>query len=164
MNPPLRVELDSNAFDEFLLDDRREDDVLIARVNSYVRAAKLVLLTTHVQEDELAATPNAVRRETLLRVFRKLDQQRIATSAMSWDHSKWGEAKWGSGGGQIRVEHIQKGHPRQSKDALIGTSASADADVLVTNEKRTLPNRIAARGTMLKVWTFEKFVTEVAKL
>jgi hypothetical protein len=70
---PLRVMLDSNAFDALALDDH-----VRAVVDSAVEAGTLDLVVTHVQMDELDATPDpkraALRRLTVSATYTSASQ------------------------------------------------------------------------------------------
>jgi hypothetical protein len=145
----LRLVLDSNIFD--LLD---ED--LVELLNRATNDRKLTLITTHVQPDQLEATPDLRKNQFLSEVFRRLIMTRLPTSGAAWDASKWDQAKWGDGTGDLKFDAVQGGNPVHAPDALIAITAASDADVLVTEDKK-LTARVAAAGSKLQVWSFARF-------
>lgn len=157
MTNPLRVVLDSNVFDCFLRADGSVNDELIDLTNNCIEQARMVVYTTHVQDDELAQTPDCNKRAKLFEIRARLSLTEISTSGAIWNVSRWGMSTWGNGKGPIKLEHIQKGNPKHSEDALIGATASACADVLVTGEVKKFRNKVNAQKTTLKVWTFTDF-------
>jgi hypothetical protein len=68
----LRVMFDSNAYDEIL----RHNDV--DRIRALIEAEELVVVTTHVQEDELRQIADAEKRIALLGVYQRVGGSRIA--------------------------------------------------------------------------------------
>ena len=152
---PYRVMLDTNIFDE-LLADPGSQQVL----NDLIKRNVIVILTTHVQADEIAATPDsrAGHRVALQAMYARLQMTEIATSGAVWDVSKWNRSRWGDGAGGLRIGDIMRSNPEDAEDALIAITADANADVFVTAETKDLPKRIRARGTALKVLDFSAFV------
>jgi hypothetical protein len=75
---------------------------------------------------------------------------------MIWDVSQWDECTWGDDEGAEILDHVMNGNIVHAEDALIGATADAAADVLVTQERR-LGNRLRAAGSQLPIWTFEEF-------
>jgi predicted nucleic acid-binding protein len=144
--------LDTNCYDEIL---RR--DGLLNRLNHLTAAEKITILQTHIQEDELSAVPDIEKRERLLDVYRQLAAERIPTDGAAWDVSKWGQATYGGGTGEIQFGDIRRTNPRDARDALIATTASSQADILVTGDSE-LTKRIRAKNPNLKVWTFASFL------
>jgi hypothetical protein len=140
--------LDSNIYDRIVATPGMTETL-----QDLCEIGQIEIIKTHIQEDELGLIPDAYKREQTKIVPGK----KVPTSGSVWGISKWGEGTWGSGSGNIRISDIQKGNPKYNKDALIATTAAESADVLVTDEKRTLPNRIKATCTRLKVWDFPKF-------
>jgi hypothetical protein len=71
---------------------------------------------------------------------------------MAWDISKWGMASWGGSDDYEAIRHCES----HLEDAIIAATASTDAHVLVTEDKR-LRNR--ARGRLkTPVWDVARLV------
>jgi hypothetical protein len=68
---PLRVMFDSNAYDAILA----HGDA--GRLRALIEAGHLVVITTHIQEDELRRIADPGRRARLLDLFHQLDGRRI---------------------------------------------------------------------------------------
>jgi len=161
MNSPDRVMLDTNIFDKLLADPGA-----INVLNDLTKRSLVVILTTHVQADELAAIPdvNAARRVSLEAVYRQLDMTEIPTSGAIWGVSRFDRSMWGDGSGSLRIGDIMRSNPKDAEDALIAITAAASADIFVTAETKELPNRIKAKGTALEVLSFEEFMARMRAL
>lgn len=159
---PLHLVFDSNVYDCFLNPDLTLNEQLVNCVNKCVQAGKIDIFTTHVQVDELNATPCESKRKALADVRNSLMTKLIVTSGAIWDVSKWDMCTYDNGAGPIKLEDIQKGNPKHCEDALITSTASAGADVLVTNEIR-LRNKINNLGTPLQVWNFTEMIAFVQR-
>ncbi len=147
----MRIMLDSNVFDKLLADP----DAL-QRVIWLEESGRSVLVSTHVQRDQLAATPQP-KRSLLLGLG--LEFEEVPTSGAVWGVSKWDEATWDDGVGDVKLSDVISDKGNHIEDALIATTAAAHCEVLVTDEKKRLPNRIKTTGSKLIVWNFEEFVT-----
>jgi hypothetical protein len=149
--------LDSNGFDHLLV---IEDAVDV--LNDLTHRGRLVLMTTHVQRDELAATPEP-KRAQLLAAYDRLVMTQVPTAGAIWDVSKWDQAKWGDGNGTLRIGDIMTTNPKDAEDALIAITAAADADILVTDEHE-LPKRIKRKTDRPEVLTFAQFLEHMRAL
>lgn len=102
-----------------------------------VRAAdpsKLIIVGTHIVRDELAATKDPDRRGCLLGVYEALPKEAVATHGFVLGLSRLGEARLGDGRESgISLEEVKTKGRGALKDALLATTASGEADVLVTN-------------------------------
>jgi hypothetical protein len=143
----MRVMLDSMVHDLVVA-----DEALLTLLNAKVAAGALTLLSTHVQHDELSRIPDQQKRDSVLSV----PVTRTVTRGMIWDVSQWDECTWGDDEGAEILDHVMNGNIVHAEDALIGATADAAADVLVTQERR-LGNRLRAAGSQLPIWTFEEF-------
>lgn len=119
---------------------------LTRRIRRLVKAGALTILTTHIQEDELAAVPSWWKRARIARV----PSVRVPTSEFVWDVSRFDEARLGTG---EPLEQI-RGTKTHTKDGLIGATAFAESAVLVTEERR-LTRRASDAG--VTVWDFSRF-------
>ena len=147
-----RIALDSNIVDCFV-------DVpgLLERAEAAHRRGELVFVMTHVQRDEFEQTPNLERRRLLLAAFDRLPKVVLPTRGSVWGESKWAEAGWGDGAESgVRLGQIAGGGDHPMRDRLIGTTAAADADVLVTNDPKLL-KRMTRAGAACAVWTPDQF-------
>ncbi len=77
--------------------------------------------------------------------------------------SKFGGAIYGHGTGSVHIDHIMSSNPKDAEDALIGITADANADILVTNEK-DLRKRIQAQKPALEVLCFDEFIVRMRSL
>lgn len=134
--------LDSNAYDAIL------DADLSNKLAELVDTGRIAVLTTHIQQDEIARTSGRDKRATL----QSIAAARVATSGAIWDLSLWDAAEFGEGSGDVKTGDVRTGGLRHAADALIGATAAAKADVLVTADSR-LTNRITALRSRLQVWT-----------
>ena len=105
-----------------------------------IRARRLLLLTTHVQEHQLADIEDAVKRKRL----QKLPREVVPSSIQVAGVSRRGHAR-------LHVGHDwQETHlGRHAKDLVIAEAAAERADVLVTEDKRLI-EEADARG--ITVW------------
>ena len=119
---------------------------LTRRIRWLVEAGVLTILTTHIQEDELAEIPSWWKRARIARIPRV----RVPTSELVWDISRFDHARIGTG---EPLEQI-RGTKRHTKDGLIGATALFESAVLVTEERR-LTRRASDAG--VTVWDFKQF-------
>ena len=141
----MRALLDTMIFDEIVADQSLKADVL-----KVVGFGEVVILSTHLQEDQIGRIPDQTMRDEISVIPRTV----IATGAAVWDHSNWDEAKFDEGIGPATVEDAFRGNPRDIPDALVAATLS-DADVLVTEDKDLRERvEVKARG---RVWSFEQF-------
>lgn len=78
--------IDTNVYDKIVACDG-----LVLRLTDLIRDEKIVLLTTHVQNDELAKIADIEKLREVLKVPTKT----ITTSGSVWDVSKWNNSSWG---------------------------------------------------------------------
>jgi predicted nucleic acid-binding protein len=128
--------LDTMVFDALSADQAGLDAVLDA-----VRHGHLLLVTTHVQEDQLAAIKDAVKRKALQRIPRRV----LPTSVLIAGVSRTGRARLGPGSEYDALRHASK----HAEDEIITDTTAARADVLVTEDKRLIAD---AQSRGLTVW------------
>ncbi len=141
----MRVLLDTMIFDEIIADRVLKRDVL-----EIVATGGLALLTTHVQEQQIARIPDNAKREAINEIRRTV----ISTGAAVWDHSAWDGAKCDDGQEPVKITDIFRGNPKDIEDALIGATLS-DADVLVTQDKDLRTRARTKAGD--RVWSIDDF-------
>lgn len=119
----------------------------------------------HLQEDELANTPDTVRRDALLALATRLVAEPIPTSSAVWDVSKFGQAKWTKRNSlfekirsKIRAEDASAGKKlrpqNQTRDALLGETAIREGLTLVTNDKGLTAVVRACGGAVVSLLEF----------
>ncbi len=118
-------------------------------IETLITAGDLTILTTHLQEDELAKIPDDAKREAIAR----LPREQIPTYGMALDDSRLDMARLSEGEG---IEEIRRGNVKNTEDSLIAATADVDADILVT-EDSTFTKRAGVAFPKLKVWKFEHF-------
>jgi predicted nucleic acid-binding protein len=113
----------------------------------------LNIVTTHIQEDQLAGIIDDAKRRAVL----SIPTSKVTTNGAVWNLSKWDECTWGSDKTDTAINDLIKCNPKHAPDALIGVTASSAADILVTADKQ-LTARIKVSDLKLKVLDFEGFV------
>jgi hypothetical protein len=142
--------LDSMIYDQ-LLNDRKCYDLIIQKC----KEGSIEILITHVQLDQLKATPDLNKRQSLLSIVANIPSRKISTAGAVWGMSKWDEAKWGPGAGDVQISDITNGNLRHNADGLLVATAAAEADVFVTEEKR-LPRKVQRLNSKLTVISFRE--------
>lgn len=148
-----RVMLDSNVHDLIVANPATRD-----AINRRINDGRLRLIATHVQRDELSRAP-ADRRDALLCVYGQAIS--VNTKGAIWDVSNWDEANYGTDDENASIDAMMSGNPKHAEDALIASTASGEADALVTNETR-LASKIQRAGFSVKVWSWNEFVAWLA--
>ena len=117
---------------------------------------QIAILTTHIQIDELSATPDIVRRKRLLECASEICEF-IPTMGSVLDVSRLGMARLNNG---EEIERMRQGNSRKTQDALISATASSDANFLVT-EDHSFATRVQKNLTNVQVLNFSEFVKKV---
>jgi predicted nucleic acid-binding protein len=145
----MRVMIDSNIHDKIVLSSNTME-----RIESAIRSNQLTLISTHIQRDQLLNIPNskALHREAVLQVPTVINR----TSGAIWGVSKWGAATWTTSRDRHVIKGVMTVDGNHSEDALIAASASALADVLVTEDKNLL-KRLRKLALDLELWSFAHF-------
>lgn len=172
---PLKLMLDTNIHDKL-----HSETAVDESLKRLIRDKKIELITTHIQQDELAMAPEVTGPESekiptegfILGVSRLGEAtlgdgsttKKVPTAGAVWGVSKWGEATWGDGSGQgISVNDIKTDKGNHAKDALIATTASHHADYLITEDKRLL-KKLKQLPTKCVVLDFEGLKNLLANL
>jgi hypothetical protein len=126
------------------------------------------LISTHVQRDQLAATPDTEKRDTLLSFFDATSPELTPTAALVWDVSKWDHAEFPD---EERVEFFKKTlgqtaalHLGHANDALLAVTAFARADMFVTGDGsllRRTRSAVLQSGSNLAVLDYKEFAAEL---
>lgn len=122
----MRIMLDTMIYDAIVANPETID-----LIRSITTNRKCEILTTHIQEDQLAEIPGDEKRRATLSIPTK----KVPTSGAVWDLSKWDECTWASTETGTSIEILTKGNPKHAADALIGATSISVADVLVTMDK-----------------------------
>jgi hypothetical protein len=147
----IRCLLDSNIYDK-LADHDECRNLLIRRCEQGL----VEVFVTHIQADQLEKTPDGEKRKLLLATAQVVRSRRIPTDGAVLGLSKLGESRLGGGRGEIKVDDIADGKTKHYPDGLLVTTAAAEADIFVTEEKR-LPKKIRQYQTRLEVKSFSEF-------
>lgn len=145
---PLVVMLDTHIYD--LLAAAQPE---LCTLTASVQARQLVLLITHVQEDQLARIPDPEKRERVASILHLC--QRVPTSDFVLDFSRLDMARLGTG---ETVKAIRRDNSKHTEDALIAATAAYEGGILVTEDK-VLKKRAQSHG--LTVWTYAELLTRL---
>lgn len=139
--------LDSNIFDKIITDDIVKNKILELKGHN-----KIKILTTHVQLDELRNTPNVSKRTELVKCVKEICEL-IPTMGSVIGVSKVGMNRISNG---ENIEVIRQDNMKRTRDSLISSTASSDADFLVT-EDRSFASRVK-RNLNIQVLKYTDFV------
>ena len=114
--------IDTMVFDALHDDQDGREAVLDA-----VRAGELHLLTTHVQEDQVAAIRDPVRRKALQRLPRTVVPSPVVVEGVT----RTGRARVSPDNPYARMREV-----RHFQDSLIADATAARAELLVTDDRR----------------------------
>lgn len=146
ISPVLKAMIDTMVFDRLL-----DEPTAVQAVSQAVRDGRLALFTTHVQEDQIAAVPDPLRRKRL----QALPREVIPSSVFIVGFSRLNYAALGPGDDYTAVH---AGRSKHIADAVIADTAGARCDALITEDARLI-KRATERG--LEVWTTERLLTWV---
>ena len=113
--------------DTMVFDALHDDPDGRAAVLEAVRLGELQLLTTHVQEDQVAAIRDAVRRKALQRLPRTVVPSSVTVDGVARN----GQARVNANSHYARMRDV-----RHFQDSLIADATAARADLLVTDDRR----------------------------
>lgn len=139
--------LDTMIFDHIVA-----DPVLAEMVREAVRSGRITIVTTHVQEDQIAAIPDESKRRAISRIPRRT----VPTIGFALDVSRLGMARLANDETNAAIDSLGRQHLPMVKDALIAASVRGEADALVTEDK-TLRKRIRRIGLDVTLFGFEEF-------
>jgi hypothetical protein len=148
-----RIAIDSQIVDLILDTPRALECLHLAAV-----AGRLLFLGLHIVRDQLAATGNEARRRRLLETYAALPKEEFPTHGFVLGVSRLGEATLGDGRESgISLHAVKTGGRGGMHDALIATTASGRADVLVT-EDQDLRRKVTASAARCEVWSFGQLI------
>lgn len=141
--------------------DTMEYDKLLENAATWEKLLRLVtegrieLLTTHIQRDEIMATPDEARRARLMSLF--TNAHLIGTRGVVVGTSRSGEARLGSDEDHELTDYVRGNRwDRDTEDSLIAATASGEADTLVTDDRRFI-QRLRNAGVRCDVIEFSEF-------
>lgn len=124
----MKVMFDTNVFNHIL-----DGQIPLEHINSEWEP-----VITHIQQDEINATANDVRRAALNTKVADIVRRRVPTETMVWNVSRWGEANWP--GRESRYGEIlalldsKRPRPNNIQDAIIADTCFYNDFLLVTND------------------------------
>lgn len=122
-------------------------------INDLSGRSSVLILSTHIQEDQLSSIPNKEKKTIIKSITRQVLPTSGAIAGLSrYDKSTFGD---GSSGG-FGVDEFRSPHKKHSEDALIATTAAKYANVLVTEDRR-FKNRMKSLTSVCEVWDFNQF-------
>ncbi|MCX6458674.1 MAG: hypothetical protein NTZ03_00010 [Actinobacteria bacterium] len=121
--------LDCNAVDPLA-----DEPGLYGRVREVVEAGWLRLLWTHVAVDELAAIDDGERRATLLTVAASLAHL-VPTGSAVIGFSRLDFCRIGGDDDADGLEALRQGRLKDTRDALVSTTARFEGGAVVTRDK-----------------------------
>ena len=136
-------------------------DILLAhpdlRAALRERAARgvLTIITNHVVADQLAATPDEDKRAALLALYAALPQEQRDTAGFIMSVSRLDRAAL-EDDGAVPLEALSTRQRGRWHDALIGATAAAHADVLVTDDDK-LAAKMRRSGVQCAAWSIGEF-------
>lgn len=145
------------AIDNMIADRIMERPGLLRAIRRAAGCGALVIVATHILRDGLAQTSDPERRRRLLATCDELPKEEVPTRGLVLDVSQLDEARLGDGAESgVSLGQLKTRGRGAWKDALIATTASGDADVLVTEDK-DLAKRVRAARARCAVWNFAEF-------
>jgi len=149
-----RVILDSQIHDIVAADASLKQ--LIERCQS---AGHITVLSTHVQGEELGKIPphKDIGQATTV------GAEQIGTSVFVLDYSYLDLDQLGTPAADAAFAQLQIGNLKHTEDAMIGTTALTDADILVTNDQK-FRKGFEKLGSTVKVMSAAEFSTYLAGL
>ena len=141
-----------------------------AQLRRACQQGHIKLVSTHVQRDQLEATPDEAKRHQLLTFFDSVSSGIMPTAAAVWDVSKHDLAEWPD---DERIEFFTRAlgetAPAKSmhaKDALLAVTAFAKADMFATADAgllRRVRKAVLECGSKLAVLDYKEFSAELAR-
>jgi predicted nucleic acid-binding protein len=146
----MKIMLDTNEYDKLLEHPESFDKLL-----RLLAEGRIELLSTHIQRDEILATPDAVKKARLEALL--THARMIETRGIVLDVSRVGEARVGSNDDRRIIDHV-----RAIKDGLIAATTSSDADMLVTDDKRFARRLMRYPGNKCEIINFQELEKRLA--
>ena len=124
---------------KYMLDTNIFNKILDCRLSIQKLPSDGTYIVTHIQFDELNATPDVCRRNRLLSQFEALASERAVTTSFAFDISRLDHAKWGDGVVfkviKDALDIANSGKRNNAHDALIGETSIANGFTLLTCDR-----------------------------
>lgn len=155
------------AIDNNMIDVIAETPGLLEAIQAAGARQQLVIITTHVLEDEIERIPDQGRRTQLRAVYDALPKKQVATADFVIGKSRLGMARLSDGHNyECYIGDGKK--ENHAFDALVVRTAIQEADVLVTAEHSTrrnrLPRRLRRINPSFPIWDKKTFMAYVFSL
>jgi predicted nucleic acid-binding protein len=150
----MRFMLDTMIFNHIV-----DDPAFAMVVRNAAHSGSITIVSTHIQEDQIADNPDDEKREAISRIPRTV----VPTTGFALDVSRLDMARFANDETSATIERMGQRHLKNTKDALIAASARDEADAIVTDDK-TLRKRIRREGLNVPLFTFEEFRRHVTSL
>jgi predicted nucleic acid-binding protein len=144
---PLQILADTNIYDAVAADPK-----LKQLIEQCMAAGLIGFKITHIQFGQLEKIP--ANRD--IGQSAAINAERTGVSVFLTDYSRAGEDRLASAETSAAFAAIQKGNPKHTEDAMIGATAIAEANILVTNDT-TFRKRFEAIGSLVKVMSSAEF-------
>lgn len=140
--------LDSMIFDKLIINDKIKRIIIDLKRNNKIR-----ILTTHIQFDELNATPDMVKKMKLVGCAEEICEC-VPTMGAVIGITKVGQARVNNG---ETIRKIRQNNLKRTRDSLISSTASSDADFLVTGDI-SFANRVKRNLKKITVLNYDEFI------
>ena len=128
-----------DSFPSFMFDTNVFNQILDGAIDlSWLKGMRIY--ATHVQQDEIANTPETARKNQLLSTFNFVTTDQVSSESAVWGVSRWGKAKWKNPDNIFsemltELNALNKNKSNNSKDILIAETAFRKGWILVTSDK-----------------------------
>ncbi len=151
----IRIAIDTNTINRIVDTPQAHDQIKAAMSGSFL------IIGNHVLKDELEETTDPDRRSKLRDTYKDLVKATVPTAGFVMDTSRLDQAGLGTGAESgISVANAMTRGRGRLHDALVATTASGQANVLVTDDSN-LRKKVQASAARCEVWSFQDFMNFV---
>jgi rRNA-processing protein FCF1 len=147
-----KIMVDRVILDTMVYDAVENDQQLKQLIRGCQDAGHISIFTTHVQKDQLAQIPP----EKDVGQASAVAAMQIATSVTVIGYSRIGQSRIGGNEENDVYSKLRINNSKHTEDAIIGTTAYHDADILVTDDKG-FRNRLKNLRSRVKVMSSAEF-------
>ncbi len=153
MTATRRIALDTNVINHITDTPGLLDDIRLA-----ITRTGFILVCPKMVRIELEKTNDATRRAALLAVYQALPKEEALDAVGVWGVSGWGECRWSDGGPVhgLTFEATKTTGTGGTGDAVVGLTANAECDVLVTGDGK-LNGVLQKQSARCEIWTLQQF-------
>jgi predicted nucleic acid-binding protein len=149
-------------FDTMEYDRLLGDVATFRRLIGLLTEARVELLTTHIQRDEIMAMKHETKKPELLSLLGHAGM--IETRGWIWGLSRWSQARFGRDEDHNIIDQVRGNRwDRDTEDSLIAATASSDADTLVTDDSRFI-KRLIDTHIRCDVIGFDEFKSRLEQM